>query len=219
VEALAADLRSHLDGQAVQAQVPTLVYRARKFLLRHRITVTAVAISILSMAVVAAAIVVVGQRVRNAARAAVPPPTSWKQLPRDLARSASPEIRVQWRGRNLDVVSPSGLAKPDGFLDGNVRLHLPGRPSAIQSLDITSMNDINHWSTDKEHNSWLIAVRRAGAMVNETWMPVLGAFPADADLDLYVADWDNVRLVSGAWFKVDVKLTAGTVYRQFFQIP
>lgn len=49
-EALAADLRRHLDGRPVHARRPTAAYRARRFILRHRLGVaasTALALSLI----------------------------------------------------------------------------------------------------------------------------------------------------------------------------
>ncbi len=47
VEQFAADIRRHLSGNAVQAQKPTMTYRASRFLHRHKVTATVAALFVL----------------------------------------------------------------------------------------------------------------------------------------------------------------------------
>jgi serine/threonine protein kinase len=49
VDALAVDLRSYLDGRPIAAQRDSVVYRSRKFLLRHRLGVTLASLALLGL--------------------------------------------------------------------------------------------------------------------------------------------------------------------------
>src|SRR5205085_5889810 len=49
VEQFAADVRRHLSGKAVQAQKPTVIYRAGRFMRRHKVTVTVAALFVLML--------------------------------------------------------------------------------------------------------------------------------------------------------------------------
>jgi serine/threonine protein kinase/tetratricopeptide (TPR) repeat protein len=70
VDALAADVRRHLDGLPVQARGDSVAYRAAKFVRRHRVPVAAAAVVLLSLVVGIVATARQAERARHEARLA-----------------------------------------------------------------------------------------------------------------------------------------------------
>ncbi|GAB5536797.1 MAG: hypothetical protein Rubg2KO_30460 [Rubricoccaceae bacterium] len=96
-EALAADLRRWRDGLPVQAHAPSLAYRARRFVSRHRVPV---AVAVLALVIASATGVAAALRVTEE---------------RDVARQAAAEAEAvaEAQGQILRVLEPTFRAELD----------------------------------------------------------------------------------------------------------
>jgi len=96
-DALADDLRRSLDGLPVSAQAPTLAYRARRFVSRHRVPV---GIAALALVILASAMTVAALRVTEE---------------RDIAQQAAADAEAvaEAQGHILRVLEPTFRAEMD----------------------------------------------------------------------------------------------------------
>lgn len=120
---------------------------------------------------------------------------------------------LTWQGMNEDKVGDFGNGRPNGTLDGHLRLtlDLPDR-QAISSISLWSANEKGDkaggqiWHS-QQGSYWMLGVFRDGRQLNTSHVPSLGEYDGRIVLDLYAnsSGWFNPN----QWFLVEVSLRSG----------
>ena len=120
VDALSDDLRRWFDGRAVRAQPPSMVYRLRKFVARHRLGIIAATALLLAVAGGVAGVLWQAQEARFAqqrAEAALKRSNAVRDFLFELFRSTSPDRPREELPTTAEVFDEAAKRAPEKFSD------------------------------------------------------------------------------------------------------
>ena len=166
-DAMATDLLRWSEGRPVEAQPPSVAYRARRFVLRHRLGVSLGSIALVALVGLTATAVVFGLRAREESQRAV----AAREFVQDMFRQADPD-----RSRGSEPSSRATLAQGRA----NAERMFAGQPKLLADV-LATIGEMQ--GTIGDHVAADATLQRVAALYLQEGM-VRQAAQAQADLAL-----------------------------------